>query len=118
MEYYETDLLTKIDYPVTELAPLPLPEEAPKAESPFWRVFRGQFWGALVLGAAVFTMQFWWPQGLEAVKGYLVCQETGPVEAAAQVFVAELIQGEPVTDAVTVFCQEILENLEAGHGSD
>ena len=37
------------------------------------------------------------------------CQEVGPLEAAAQVFVQEVTQGTPVPDAIATFCQEVLD---------
>ncbi len=110
MEYYDSALLTQA--PVTEVhSPPPTPDKPP--ESRFWKLFRRQFWAALFLAVAVLTMQAWWPAGAETARKWLVCEEIGPVEAAAQAFVADVLDGEPLPDAAAAFCQTVLEDLYA-----
>ena len=112
MEYYNTDFMPQMQYPVTELAPPAAPEGKPaeKRESRFWNLFRNQCLAALILCAGILSMEFWWPSGVQAARKWLVCQEIGPVEAAVQTLVLDLREGEPVSDAVTAFCQELLDS--------
>ena len=56
-------------------------------------------------------MEFWWPSGVQTARKWLICQEVGPLEAAAQAFVQEVVQGTPVSDAVTAFCEEVLDHV-------
>lgn len=107
MEYYDTSLISKIEYPVTELPSPPLPQTPQKRDSGFWRVFRRQVVASVLLGGAILTMGQWWPQGLEKTRSLLVCAEIGPVEAAAQTMLSDILQGEPLPQAVSAFCQEV-----------
>lgn len=110
MEYYNTDFALSTPPVVTELPPPPPP--APPAQAPesrFWRLLRNQCAAALVLCALLLSMEFWWPSGVQTARKWLICQEVGPLEAAAQVFVQEVVQGTPVSDAVTAFCEEVLD---------
>lgn len=59
--------------------------------------------------ALLLSMEFWWPSGVQTARKWLICQEVGPLEAAAQAFVQEVVQGTPVSDAVTAFCEEVLD---------
>ena len=99
MEYYNTDFALSTPPVVTELPPPPPP--APPAQAPesrFWRLLRNQCAAALVLCALLLSMEFWWPSGVQTA-----------LEAAAQAFVQEVVQGTPVSDAVTAFCEEVLD---------
>lgn len=112
MEYYNTDFTLSTPPVVTELPPPPRP--APPAQEPesrFWKLLRNQCATALVLCALLLSMEFWWPSGVQTARKWLICQEVGPLEAAAQVFVQEVVQGTPVSDAVTAFCEEVLEHV-------
>ena len=112
MEYYNTDFALSTPPVVTELPPPPPP--APPAQAPesrFWRLLRNQCAAALVLCALLLSMEFWWPSGVQTARKWLICQEVGPLEAAAQAFVQEVVQGTPVSDAVTAFCEEVLDHV-------
>ena len=120
MEYYNTDFTLSSPPVVTELPPPPA-APAQEPESRFWRLLRNQCATALVLCALLLSMEFWWPSGVQTARKWLICQEVGPVEAAAQVFVQEVVQGAPVSDAVTAFCEEVLEHVSppaAAHAQD
>lgn len=110
MEYYNTDFTLSSPPVVTELPPPPA-APAQEPESRFWRLLRNQCATALVLCALLLSMEFWWPSGVQTARKWLICQEVGPLEAAAQVFVQEVVQGAPVSDAVTAFCEEVLEHV-------
>ena len=110
MEYYNTDFMALNPAPITELPPPAQPEQTEQEpESRFWRLLRGQCVAALVICALLLSMEFWWPAGAQTARKWLVCQEVGPLEAAAQVFVPEVTQGTPVPDAIATFCQELLD---------
>ena len=96
MEYYNTDFALSTPPVVTEL-PRPLLRRlsGPGAGEPVWRLLRNQCAAALVLCALLLSMEFWWPSGVQTARKWLICQEVGPLEAAAQAFVQEVVQGDP-----------------------
>jgi len=49
-----------------------------------------------------------WPQGREVFAHFLFPGGARPAMAAAEVFVAELQNGEPIADALEHFCREII----------
>ena len=106
MEYYNTDFALSASPVVTELPPPP-PPVAPiqEPESRLWRLLRNQCTAALVFCALL--------SGVQTARKWLVCQEVGPLEAAAQVFVQEVIQGTSVPEAVTTFCEEVLASVSS-----
>lgn len=117
MEPFETGPIHRIEYPVTELTPLPDPEAVPEEDkqqsgSKLGKILRGQFLGALAICLVVLTMQFWWPGGVKAARQWLVCEEASPLEEAAQAFVSDVLQGESVEDAVVAFCLEVLDHAQ------
>ncbi len=109
MEYYENALVHSISHPVTELPPLP---PKPKQQTGrLWQALNRQALAALVLCAGILSLRYWWPEGEALARKFLVCQEVGPIEEAAQVFVHQVLQGESVPEAVAVFCQDVAEEL-------
>ena len=111
MEYYNTDFALSASPVVTELPPPPPPvPPMQKSESRLWRLVRNQCTAALAL---LLSMEFWWPSGVQTARKWLVCQEVGPLEAAAQVFVQEVIQGTSIPEAVTTFCEEVLAGVSS-----
>ncbi len=112
MEYYNTDFALSTPPVVTELPPCPSSgASGPGAGEPVLRLLRNQCAAALVLCALLLSMEFWWPSGVQTARKWLICQEVGPLEAAAQAFVQEVVQGTPVSDAVTAFCEEVLDHV-------
>ena len=124
MVLFETGPIHRIEYPVTELTPLPDPEAAPEEDKQqqsggkLGKILRGQFLGALAICLVVLTMQFWWPGGVKTARQWLVCEEASPLEAAAQTFVSDVLQGESVEDAVVAFCLEVLDHAQPSGDSD
>ena len=114
MEYYNTDFALSASPVVTELPPPPPPvPPMQKSESRLCRLVRNQCTAALVFCALLLSMEFWWPSGVQTARKWLVCQEVGPLEAAAQVFVQEVIQGTSIPEAVTTFCEEVLAGVSS-----
>lgn len=113
MEYYDNLFVSQLEHPVTELPPLTPPPE--KRPSLFWRILGRQALASLVLCAAILTLGYWWPKGEQLAREYLVCQEIGPIEEAAQAFVHQVLQGESIPEAVAVFCQDVAEELNDSH---
>ena len=112
MEYYNTDFALSTPPVVTEQPPPPPPAPpAPAPERRDRRLQQNPCAAALVLCALLLSMEFWWPSGVQTARKWLICQEVGPLEAAAQAFVQEVVQGTPVSDAVTAFCEEVLDHV-------
>lgn len=106
MEYYCEDLGKKPTSMVTELVP---PVPAVRRGNVTRRVLWRQCVASAVLCALILTAQMWWPQAGQYLKEQLVGGEIGQVEAAAQGLIRNVMGGEPVPEAIAVFCQEVLD---------
>ena len=113
MEYYDNLFLGEPMAPVTELPPPPPPPKKPIGR--FRQILGRQLLASVVLCAGILSMGYWWPEGENLARKYLVCQEIGPIEEAAQAFVRQVLQGESIPEAVAVFCQDVAEAVSYTH---
>lgn len=55
-------------------------------------------------------VSFTWSEGTEKLREYLIPGERSVTQAAFQTFVEDLQEGEPVGDALTTFCRDIISH--------
>lgn len=51
-----------------------------------------------------------WPDGTEVLQSILLPGDLTVTEQAFSVMISDLRDGEPITDAVTVFCQTVIDD--------
>lgn len=77
------------------------------------RLLRVQAMTAAFLLLFILCVRQYWPEGIAKLRETLLPGQ-GAGQAAFQEFVSELRDGEPVYDALTAFCRQILENGQTG----
>lgn len=86
----------------------------PKGTCPERRsTFRFHLLTAVFLLLFVLLVRQAWPEGTERLRSVLLPGEPGSTEKAVQVLLTDVQEGEPIGDAVTAFCRQIIENGQA-----
>lgn len=85
----------------------PMPKMAKKQER---KPLRLQMLTATFLLLFAWTVRQAWPEGREVLRQYLLPGEPTVTEEAFRNMLEDLRQGEPVLDAVSAFCAEIVEH--------
>ncbi len=107
---YDLDELTlSIPATVTEVPPPPPQEKdtAPVKKGGYWRSLRMRLLISLALSGLILTIPSWWPRGAEYLHQQAGKGEIGPVQAAAQTLVTDVLSGDPIPEAIAAFCQEV-----------
>lgn len=110
MIYESPASLSQLSQPITEVACSP-PPQSKKPKLTWLRILQRQLLAALLLGCTVFSFKYWWPPGYEAAKEHFVCQELGPIQKAGCIFVGQVLNGEPVPEALAAFSTTIFEGI-------
>lgn len=84
----------------------------PKKESKIWKQIRMQLLTAAFLLMFCLGVRETWPAGTAKLKEFLLPGQPAVTETALQNFVANLKEGSDIRDAITVFCEEIIENAQ------
>ena len=77
------------------------------------KILHWQMMTAVFLLIFTFLVSQTWPEGTQKLRAYLLPGD-GTAEAAFQEFVTGVNAGEPVGEALTAFCRQIIENGQAG----
>ena len=109
MVYDLNELTLATPATVTEVPPPPPQEEtsAPSRKRGYWHLLRVRFLISLVLCGLILTVPAWWPQGAAYLRQQAGEGEIGPVQAAAQTLVTDVLSGDPIPEAIAAFCQEV-----------
>ena len=83
----------------------------PKATSPGRQIsLRISMMTVVFLLLFVLLVKQTWPEGTDMLRSVLLPGEPGKTETAVQTLLEDMRNGEPVGDAVTAFCRQIIEN--------
>ena len=84
----------------------------PEKKRNIGRKLRFQVLTAALLLAFILGVKYAWPGGAARLRQALLPGEASRTEVAVQTLVERVARGEPVGEAVTAFCREILENAQ------
>lgn len=106
MEYYESDF---VNQSLTPYEPMTVsqPQIPARKDKPSALLIQSII--SIVLCLTILSLRFISPASLETVKGWLVTEEIGDVEQAMETMVEDIFHGESFSDAVVVFCQDVID---------
>lgn len=87
----------------------PMPKRKPLGQGSMLRVQLMAVGFALLF---VFLVRMFWPDGLQALQSVLIPGEAGITEAAFGEMVSNLREGQPMGEAVTAFCRQVIDGAE------
>lgn len=76
------------------------------------RRLRIQLMAAVFFLIFVLGVRLVWPEGSELLQSYLLPGEKGVTEAAFSVMITDLQAGEPLGEAVTAFCRQVIAGAQ------
>lgn len=73
---------------------------------------RVQFLTAVFAVAFVFLVRQFWSEGMQMLRSFLLPGEAGVTEAAFAEMMTDLREGEPLGEAVTSFCRQVISSAQ------
>lgn len=108
---YDLDELTQVVAgTATAVTVTPVLENTvpPVHKSNYWHSLGARLVISLALCAIILTLPYWWPQAADFLRAQ-TSDEIGPIQSAAQTLVTDILDGEPIPEAIAVFCQEMAD---------